>query len=537
MVMSIHADDQTRARGASVRLSRLLLLSAAVCALAAADAAPDRPRRRDQAQVRQAARPAADPQRQILHFQNALRAAAQAALLAGDAAGREAAWAKVGRLENRFFTVLENGAAGNPPLDAAGRAAAKKAYYAQAAKTIRQALPMLADAQAKAFFEGKAKDYEALSGGAPAPARAPAAPAPRLAPAKIDASAIAPQKVYGKQRAHVCRDLIYGPRQPGSGAAHADVAQTYDLYLPAAAGKYPSDAPFLVYIHGGAWSGGKKSDVATVCADLAENGLAVMSVNYALDNRAKGGAHTFADMLRDIDLAVAHVPRLAQAAGLEVSRIAVGGSSAGGHLALLYAYDAATPARLDLGLAHTLPVACVFSDCGPTDLASPEFAVAGMESVKMSFAECAGTINLLCGGARANAPVQAVIARATRHSPVALVSPSCPPTILLYCESARIMTEKPYLPSPGQKDKEPYAALWRTYALNAKVPANIGTDGIVAVQNFHALTNRLTAAGVPCDAQLAHYPHCQALPRSSKARQWLADALKARLAAPTARQQ
>ena len=227
--------------------------------------------------------------------------------------------------------------------------------------------------------------------------------------AEIDASAIAPQKVYGKQRAHVCRDLIYGPRQPGSGAAHADVAQTYDLYLPAAAGKYPSDAPFLVYIHGGAWSGGKKSDVAAVCADLAENGLAVMSVNYVLDNRAKGGA-------------------------------------------------------------HTLPVACVFSDCGPTDLASPEFAVAGMESVKMSFAECAGTINLLCGGARANAPVQAVIARATRHSPVALVSPSCPPTILLYCESARIMTERPYLPSPGQKDKEPYAALWRTYALNAKVP-------------------------------------------------------------------
>ena len=169
MDMSIHADDKSRARGASVRLRRLLLLSAAVFALAAADAAPDRPRRRDQAQVRQAARPAADPQRQILHFQNALRAAAQAALLAGDAAGREAAWAKVGRLENRFFTVLENGAVGNPPLDAAERAAAKKAYYAQAAKTIRQALPMLADAQAKAFFEGKAKDYEALSGGAPAP--------------------------------------------------------------------------------------------------------------------------------------------------------------------------------------------------------------------------------------------------------------------------------------------------------------------------------------------------------------------------------
>ena len=57
----------------------------------------------------------------------------------------------------------------------------------------------------------------------------------------------------------VCKNVAYGPRQPGNGAAHPDVAQTYDLYLPAEIGKIPENAPFFLYIHGGAWIGGNKN--------------------------------------------------------------------------------------------------------------------------------------------------------------------------------------------------------------------------------------------------------------------------------------
>ena len=86
------------------------------------------------------------------------------------------------------------------------------------------------------------------------------------------------------------------------------------------------------------------------------------------DNTAS--LHTFDEMLADIDAMVSHLPGLAKAIGISIPRIAIGGSSAGGHLSLLYAYDGANPSVLGLGLKHSVPVACVFSDCGPSDLAS-----------------------------------------------------------------------------------------------------------------------------------------------------------------------
>ena len=43
---------------------------------------------------------------------------------------------------------------------------------------------------------------------------------------------LSPVKIPTCAKAHMCKDLPYGGRQVGKGAVHANVAQTYDLYLP-----------------------------------------------------------------------------------------------------------------------------------------------------------------------------------------------------------------------------------------------------------------------------------------------------------------
>jgi len=334
-----------------------------------------------------------------------------------------------------------------------------------------------------------------------------------------------PKRASWFSRVHVCKDLAYGPRQLGAGAAHADVAQTYDLYLPAPLGKIPAAAPFFLHIHGGAWKHGNKNGPAPFFEGLAKEGFVVASMNYALCNRDRGGEHAFADMLADVDAMVSHLPQLAAALGIDIPRVAVGGSSAGGHLALLYAYDGANPSALGLRLAHAVPVACVFSDCGPTDISSPEFGVAGMGATKNEFAAWNGTFGALSGAGRDYGTFTNLVAHLARYSPVNLVCAKSPPTICLYGEIGAVPTSGTFAPVPGG-ERRPYAELWKMVGSSAAPPAAVGTDGIVATQNYAALTNRLAASGVPYAARLEKAGHCQILYRKPRTRPWLFGNLK-----------
>lgn len=291
----------------------------------------------------------------------------------------------------------------------------------------------------------------------------------------------------------------YGSRQMGAGAAHRDVAQTYDLYLPAQKGKIPPDAPFFLFVHGGAWMAGSKENGSHLLREMAKQGFVCASMNYALAAPGKSGVCSFADMLRDIDLMVAHLPALFEELGLKSRRIALGGASAGGHLSLLYAYDAADPSVLGLGLRHALPVACVYSDCGPTDLASEEFAIAARMGKKSGSEQQTAWMSVLAGGSPVETDRAAVRTRLDRFSPVTLVTDKVPPTIALYGETHKVKG------------------------------TDIGTDGIVARQNYDALTNRLTVAGATFSAKLTRYPHCQALGRDPKLLPWLLQGLRTHL--------
>ena len=339
---------------------------------------------------------------------------------------------------------------------------------------------------------------------------------------------LSPTKIPACTKAHVCQDLPYGGRQVGKGAVHADVAQTYDLYLPGNIGGIEQAAPFYLYVHGGSWKHGNKAGRrAKLFAEMAEQGFVVASMNYVLCNTKHGGAHTFAEMLADIDAMVSHLPTLAKAAGISIPRIAIGGSSAGGHLSLLYAYDGANPSVLGLGLKHDVPIACVFSDCGPSDIASPEFMVAVQDwkTRKWALVDCYEWLCCLAGGQYGQEDVRVTIERLTKYSPITLMNKKCPPTICLYGASGSVKTTGTF---KRTKDGQPetYTAIWKLAGSKETPPESVGTDGIVTTQNYVTLTNGLTAAGVPFAARLEPYPHCRILSRKPETRPWLYANLK-----------
>ena len=101
------------------------------------------------------------------------------------------------------------------------------------------------------------------------------------------------------------------------------------LYRPPDAGPLPA----LVYFHGGGWTIGDLDTHDVVCRELALHGrCAVVSVDYRL-----APEHKFPAAVDDSVAATRWVAREAGRLGLDASRIAVGGDSAGGNLAAVVA--------------------------------------------------------------------------------------------------------------------------------------------------------------------------------------------------------
>jgi len=105
--------------------------------------------------------------------------------------------------------------------------------------------------------------------------------------------------------------------------------------------------PLLLYLHGGGFTVGSIATHDTLCRVLAsQSGCAVVSLDYRL-----APAHRFPVAYEDAWDALALLAKQAGELGLDASRLAVGGDSAGGTLAAacaIQARDAGLPLALQL---------------------------------------------------------------------------------------------------------------------------------------------------------------------------------------------
>lgn len=107
-----------------------------------------------------------------------------------------------------------------------------------------------------------------------------------------------------------------------------------DAYYP---DNHNSNTKVIVYIHGGSWNRGDKSEFPKQLIDelVGKKGYMVVSINYRL---VKEGKNLFPAQIEDVKKAIAFLSSKAKRYGFNGNEFALMGGSAGAHLAMLYAY-------------------------------------------------------------------------------------------------------------------------------------------------------------------------------------------------------
>lgn len=108
---------------------------------------------------------------------------------------------------------------------------------------------------------------------------------------------------------------------------------TFDFYEPKL-DSVRADRPAILAIHGGAWKGGDKAWGEQIAEEFCPYGYVVVAINYRLSGRPGG---TWPAQIEDVQKALKHIRANARRFGVDPSRIASLGMSAGGHLATMVA--------------------------------------------------------------------------------------------------------------------------------------------------------------------------------------------------------
>ena len=195
-----------------------------------------------------------------------------------------------------------------------------------------------------------------------------------------------------------------------------DQTLTLDIHLPPA--DVPAQKPLIVYVHGGAWRAGSKSDMPL--GKLVEQGFAVASVDYRLSTVAP-----FPAQIHDLKAAIRFLRARSGDYKLDASRIAIAGSSAGGHLAALVGV---TNGVKDLEgtvgehLSESSDVQAIINLYGASNLESIL-----SQSTEHGLSVRVPALQLLLGGQPTEKPERARLA-----SPIAHIDANDPPLLLIH---------------------------------------------------------------------------------------------------------
>ncbi|MFK7749616.1 MAG: alpha/beta hydrolase [Kordia sp.] len=181
-----------------------------------------------------------------------------------------------------------------------------------------------------------------------------------------------------------------------------DADQTYDLYLPQ---NRTLNTKVIILVHGGGWTSGDKADmnnfVELIQADLPQ--YAIVNMNYRLANETTS---PFPMQLDDITALINQLKERNEEYIISED-YAFLGTSAGGHLSLLWSYAYDTEADVNM----------VASIVGPTNLADEAY-LNNADPTIQAYIDLLGT--------------EVVIPLLESFSPFHRVTSAAPPTVLFY---------------------------------------------------------------------------------------------------------
>ncbi len=139
------------------------------------------------------------------------------------------------------------------------------------------------------------------------------------------------------EKYEVFTDLVYGEAQ----------RNILDIYVPDSA--YDNEYNgVILYIHGGSWTSGNKEDMAQKCVRFARKGYITATMNYTLVSQDAEFKATALTMCDEIGKAIDKIKVFSTEKGLNITKLAVSGYSAGAHLSMLYGFSRADESSIEL---------------------------------------------------------------------------------------------------------------------------------------------------------------------------------------------
>ena len=153
----------------------------------------------------------------------------------------------------------------------------------------------------------------------------------------------------------------------------------YDLYVPKDLVKN-KDNTVILFIHGGAWVSGFKTDVNSYVHEFANRGYITATIKYTLLSKEMNDRSlSIFRNLDEIDACITSIKAALNDLDFDTSKLhlVIGGASSGAHLSMLYAYSR--------GARSPLPIEFIVDAVGPVDI-KPEnwksFSVASSEELE-----------------------------------------------------------------------------------------------------------------------------------------------------------